>query len=272
MDPDHNRSVVTVIGDPQPVEAACARAAELARDAIDLRRHQGAHPRVGALDVLPFVPLRGLEMTDVAASARRAGRAVSRLGIPVAFYGEASEPPGRPLAELRRGGFEAIRNGFPTDRVPDLVPDASAPGLPHPSAGLSCVGARQPLLAWNVYLRGLGVSAARRIASRIRETGGGFTGLRALGLALPRSGRVQVSMNLEDSERRSAGPIYDEIERLAREKGGDVDEVEVVGMASADLAHLAESGRLRAPGLDADRVLETRVKNHVATRGPAPAP
>src|SRR5688500_16872848 len=143
-DPDHNRSVVTFVGDPGTVEAAAVAAARFALERIDLRRHRGVHPRVGALDVLPFVPLQGLAISDAVKSARRVGAALAELGLPVYFYGEASPPPGRRLAELRRGGFEALTEGFPEGRAPALDAGRSTA---HPSAGVACVGARRLLLA-----------------------------------------------------------------------------------------------------------------------------
>jgi glutamate formiminotransferase len=194
-DPDHHRSVITYIGDPGKVEAASLDAARLALERIDLRTHRGVHPRVGALDVLPFVPLKGLEMADAVVSAHRVGGALGRMGIPVFYYAQASNPPGRGLAELRRGGFEAWAGGFPPGRRPDEPPGASTP---HPTAGFTCVGAREVLLAWNVFLAGVDLAAAREIARKMREREGGFRGLRALGLHLPHQDRVQISMNLED--------------------------------------------------------------------------
>ncbi|MEX0979944.1 MAG: glutamate formiminotransferase, partial [Gemmatimonadota bacterium] len=193
-DPDHHRSVVTFIGDPRTVEAASVAAAKRAMETIDLRRHAGVHPRVGALDVLPFIPLAGLTLKDAARSARSVGSRLAELGLPVYLYGHASTPPGRRLAPLRKGGFELLSEGFPEGREPDLLPEKwEHPGA-HPSAGVTCVGARAALLAWNVFVEDVGEADLRGIASSIRETGGGFEGLRALGLVLPSSGRLQLSM------------------------------------------------------------------------------
>lgn len=269
-DPDHNRSVVTLVGEPSAVEGACVAAAELARDTIDMRLHRGIHPRIGALDVLPFVPIAGMTMADAVDGARRVGRAVADLGIPVYLYGHAARPPARSLAQIRHGGFEALAHGFPAGREPDLWPrqgtaDRQGGGSrptgphPHPSAGATCVGARKELLAWNVYLDGVSLGQARGIAARVRERDGGFPGLRALAVELPSNGRIQLSMNLEDAAERSAGPVFDEIQGLARRVGGRAAEVEVIGMATRDLAELAESGRLNAPGLGHGRVLESRI-------------
>ena len=141
-DPDHNRAVLTIIGPPASVEDASVELARIAVDEIDLSDHLGVHPRVGALDVLPFVPLMGLTLKHARASARRAGeRITNEVGVPVFFYGEASDPPGRGLPELRAGGFENLVQGFPVDRMPDLLPKRWDHAGAHPSAGVTCVGA-----------------------------------------------------------------------------------------------------------------------------------
>lgn len=263
-DPDHHRSVITFIGAPADVEAAAVAAAAHATRHIDLREHRGVHPRVGALDVLPFVPLHGLSMADAVASAHRAGNAIAALGVPVFFYGQASDPPGRGLAELRRGGFEALAGGWPADRRPDLP--IGAPG-PHPSAGVTCVGARPVLLAWNVFVSGVDLEAARRIASRIRERDGGFSGLRALGLRLEGSDRVQISMNLEDPERTSPLAVFDRIESEVAAVGGKIVETEVIGMMPDTLVLPDSADRLKLPDLGPARVLSHRVAEYVAAIG-----
>jgi glutamate formiminotransferase len=263
-DPDHHRSVVTFIGAPQAVEAASVAAARFAVEHIDLTRHAGVHPRVGALDVLPFVPLHDLAMADAVASAHRVGRAIAEdLGVPVFFYGEAASPPGRGLAEIRRGGVEALRGGWPPGRAPDLPPGARAP---HPTAGVTCVGARPVLLAWNVVVDGLDVEDAREVAARIRERGGSFPGLRALGLRLEGQDRVQISMNLEDPERVSPLDVFDRIETEVRSRGGDVAETEVIGMMPDTLVLPDSAGRLKLPDLGAARVLSHRVAEYVSAR------
>ena len=262
-DPDHHRSVITYIGDPGPVEAAAIDAARLALERIDLREHQGVHPRVGALDVLPFVPLHGLRMADAVASARRVGAELGRMGIPVLYYAQASDPPGRGLAELRRGGFEAWAAGFPADRRPDEPPGATAP---HPTAGFTCVGARPVLLAWNVFLADVDLPAAREIARKIRERDGGFPGLRALGLHLPHQNRVQISMNLEDPVRTSPLEVLEAIEREATERGGRIVETQVIGMLPDTLVHPPPVNRLVLPDLGPARVLSRRVAQYVRER------
>ncbi|NNL30708.1 MAG: glutamate formimidoyltransferase [Gemmatimonadetes bacterium] len=263
-DPDHHRSVVTLIGAPDDVLAASVAAARFAIENIDLTRHQGVHPRVGALDVLPFVPLHGVTMADAVALAQRAGEAIASLGVPVYFYGQAADPPGRSLAELRRGGFEGLRGGWPRGRSPDLPEDAVGP---HSTAGVTCVGARPILLAWNVVVDGIDVAEARDIASMIRERDGGFPGLRALGLRLERQNRVQISMNLEDPARVLPLEVFGRIEAEVRRRGGDVVETEVIGMMPDTLVLTDSLGRLKLPDLGTARVLSRRVADYISARG-----
>lgn len=273
---DHHRSVLTFIGEPSAVEEAALTVATFAVEHIDLRGHEGIHPRVGALDVLPFVPLHDLTTADAVASARRVGRRIaSELDVPVYFYGQASHPPGRGLAELRRGGVEALWNGFPSGREPDLWPGGGeGPGgpappagpRPHPTAGVACVGARPVLLAWNVYVREVALDDARRIAADIRERGGGFRGLRALGLRMPGSGRLQISMNLEDPAGVPPLDVLAEIHARIEALGGTVEETEVIGMLPDTLVLPAGGDRLVVPDLGPARVLSHRLAQHVTRR------
>ena len=263
-DPDHNRSVVTFVGAPVTVEAAALAAARFALEHIDLRGHRGVHPRVGALDVLPFVPLEGLGMSDAVASARRVGARIGELGIPVYYYGRASDPPGRGLAELRRGGVEAIRDGFPEGRRPDVLP--AGMDRAHATAGATCVGARPILLAWNVFVEGVDEAGAKAVAREIRESGGGFPGLRALGLRLEGSGRTQISMNLEDPDRVSPLAVLAAIEERIAARGGRVVETEVIGMMPDALVLPAARDRLHLPDLDPARLLSRRIAEHVRLR------
>lgn len=266
-DPDHNRTVVTLMGTPEVVEAAAVAGAAVALDRIDLRRHEGVHPRVGALDVLPFVPLSGLTLDDARESAHRVGRVLAdELGVPVCFYAHASDPPGRRLAELRRGGFEALADAWPAERVPDLLPPGWRHPGAHPSAGVVCVGARPLMLAWNVAVEGLQLADAARIAAEIRERGGGFTGLRALALELPTRRTMQISMNLEDLEATSPIDILRRIEELAADRGGRVSGAEVIGMVPDELVLSAADERLRTGGLTTRRFLSRRLAEHLAER------
>jgi len=266
-DPDHHRSVITFVGDPGTVEDASVAAAHVAVEAIDLSRHQGVHPRVGALDVAPFVPLMGLEMRDaVRSSLRVARRLAEEVGIPVYLYRESSRPPGRGLAELRRGGFEALRTGFPPEREPDLRPPAWGSRGAHPSAGVTCVGARPLLLAWNVYVEGAELDDVRAIVARLRESGGGFAGLRALGLELPRRGKLQISMNLEELDRTSPFDVFTAIEERLRATGGRITGTEVIGMLPDALVLPAAADRLQLVDSRSSGLLSARLARHVGAR------
>lgn len=266
-DPDHHRSVVTLVGTPEVVEAAAVAAARVAVERIDLRYHGGAHPRIGAVDVLPFVPLVALSLEDAREAARRVGRRLAEeVGVPVYFYGAASEPPGRTLGELRRGGFEELVRQWPADRPPDLLP----PGWPHPGAhpraGITCVGARPLLIAWNVYLAGVSKEAAHDIAARVRAQGGGFRGVRALALMLEERRALQISMNLEDLEAAPPMDVFRRIEELAASAGGRVAETEVVGMLPDELVLTAAAERLRLSDATLQRMLSRRLVDHLAAR------
>lgn len=255
-DADHHRSVVTFVGPPAIVENAAVAGARVAVERIDLNRHQGVHPRIGALDVLPFVPVAGATIEDARASARRVGQRLSReLGIPVYFYGAASEPPGRPLSALRKGGFETLRTAWPPDQPPDVLPSGWPHRGVHPTAGVTCVGARQILLAWNVYVTGIGDEAARRIARSIRESQGGFPGVRALAVRLPGTNRLQISMNVENVEMAHPMDVFRRIESLLHEQGGAVEETEIIGMLPDQLLWGAAADRLKLAPETAARLL-----------------
>ncbi len=267
-DGDHHRSVVTYIGDPESVEAASIAAARFASEGIDLRTHEGLHPRIGALDVLPFVPVHDLTMDSAVESARRVGSRLAAEGVPVYFYGEARTPSrsDRSLAAIRRGGFEALRGGFPPGREPDLTAP-QWPGRPHPTAGATCVGARRVLLAWNVFVEGMSLEALGAVATGLRESGGGFRHLRVLALELPGSGRLQISMNLEDPEATSPYDVFDAIEQRVESRGGQVIETEVIGMIPDPLVLPATGDRFRLLDPGESRLLSRRVSEYVSTRG-----
>ncbi len=262
-DPDHNRCVITVIGGPEEVEEGAVAAARIAREWIDMRKHRGVHPRVGALDVLPFVPLRGVEMLQAVALARRAATRIARLGIPVYYYAEASEPPGRTLASIRRGGFEALVAQAAAGRDCADVPGIGGDGAPahlhaHSTVGAACVGARGALLAWNVDIDGVSLKEARGIAAAVRETGGGFRGLRAMAHFLPEQGRMQVSMNLETPEAVDPLEVFEAIGARAAGLGGSVAGTEVIGLAPDAITDpVAKTMGIR--DWSPDRILSRRV-------------
>jgi glutamate formiminotransferase len=252
-DPDHNRSVFTVVADDEALVEALVAAVECARDRIDLRRHQGAHPRIGAADVVPVVPLHPGDMVRAKATAMRVAERIGDLGLPVFLYGELAARRGP--AFFRRGGTEGLAWRLAHGEVaPDFGPSEL-----HPTAGGVIVGARRPLIAFNVDLQGAVVDDARAIASAIRERDGGFPGVRALGLELPGSGRVQVSMNIEDWEAAALHEIVARIESEAASHGAAVERAELVGLMPAGAAAAAAGAALRIEGFDGSRLIETRL-------------
>ena len=252
-DEDHNRSVFTLVGSGdelvESLLAGIARAAEL----IDLRAHQGAHPRIGAADVVPLVPLATDDEPHAReAAARLAERVGKELALPVFLYGALAE--GRGPAFFRRGGPDELQRRVDAGELEA----AYGPAQLSSSAGGVLVGVRRPLIAFNVNLRGT-VETAREIAAVVRETGGGFPGVRALGLELPRAGLVQVSMNVEDWEAAALHAIVAEVARLAEDRGAAVVGSELVGLMPAGAAAAAAGAALRIDGFDASRVLELRL-------------
>jgi glutamate formiminotransferase / 5-formyltetrahydrofolate cyclo-ligase len=250
-DADHNRSVFTIVaGDDELVEALVA-GIEVARDRIDLRRHKGAHPRIGAADVVPVVPVASGDMERAGRVALVLAERVGELGLPVFLYA----PPELGPAFYRRGGVEELQRRLDAG---ELTPDFGPRQL-HPSAGAVIVGARPALIAFNVNLRGT-LEAAREIAAAVREGGSnGFPGVRGLGLALPSAGLVQVSMNVEDWQAAPPHEIVARVEREARRRGAEVTGSELVGLMPAGAAAAAAGAALRIDGFDASRILELRL-------------
>jgi glutamate formiminotransferase / 5-formyltetrahydrofolate cyclo-ligase len=253
-DADHNRSVFTLVGEEGPLVNALLAGVACARDRIDLRRHEGAHPRIGAADVVPLVPLRSEDMWRARDAALELARRIGdELGLPVFLYGELA--PGRGPAFFRHGGTDALARRL-AER--ELEPDFGPVEL-DPSAGGVIVGARRPLIALNVELLGASVDDARAIAAVVRERDGGFPGVRALGLDLPGTGRVQVSMNVEDWEAAALHEILSRIESEAATRGVEVAGSELVGLMPAGAAAEAAGALLRIDGFDATRLLELRL-------------
>jgi glutamate formiminotransferase len=258
-DIDHNRSVITFAGEADSVGEAAFRAVDAAQKLIDVSRHSGAHPRVGALDVLPFVPLDGSTLDDCIELARETGARIWReLGVPVYFYEAAALRPDRQkLENVRRGQFEHLRDLSITDETRE--PDIGGPGL-HPSAGAVIVGARKFLIAFNINLRSNDVSIAKDIARRIRTSSGGLPGVKALGLALPSRQLVQVSMNLTDFEVTGLDTVYRAVSRLAAEHGVQIEESELIGLMPRQAVERAAAGFLKLGNFDTDRVVENRLE------------
>ena len=254
-DTDHNRSVFTLVGGAEELVEALFGGIARAVDLVDLRRHAGSHPRIGAADVVPLVPLeRDREEEAREAALELAGRLGDELRLPVFFYGRLTED-GREPAYYRRGGLEELARRLEGG---ELRPDRG-PARLHPTAGAVVLGVRRPLIAFNVNLRSRDVEVARTIARAVRERDGGFPGVRALGLELATAGVVQVSMNVTDWE---AAALHEIVERIAREaaaRGVEVIESELVGLMPAGAAVAAAGRILRIDGLDASRVLELRL-------------
>jgi glutamate formiminotransferase/glutamate formiminotransferase/formiminotetrahydrofolate cyclodeaminase len=253
-DADHNRSVFTAVGEDAALVEALVRAVAVALERIDLRRHEGMHPRVGAADVVPLVPIRPDQMPRAQAAALAvAERIGAELGLPVFLYGASA--PGRGPAFFRRGGPAELQRRVDAG---ELVPDFG-PAQLHESGGAVLVGARKPLIAFNVNLRGGEPGTAKEIAALVRETGGGFPGVRALGLELAQAGLAQVSMNVEDWEAAALADIVARIEREAHARGATLAGSELVGLMPAGAAAEAAGGALHLAGFDASRVLELRL-------------
>lgn len=253
-DVDHHRSVFTYLGAPDAVERATLALGRLAVQRVDLRRHKGVHPRVGALDVVPFVPLRGTSMTEAVKSARRVGRAFAdATGVPVFFYAEATAHAGRrDLPIVRWGGFERLAERLAD---PQWRPDCG-PAVPHPSAGVTIVGARGPLIAFNAMLDTPDVMIAKSIAAAIRESAsGGVPAVRAMGLSLESRGVAQVSMNLLDYRVTPPAAVAERVEREAHARGVAVGAWELVGCAPADAWKDWPAGGRRALDVPASRLL-----------------
>jgi glutamate formiminotransferase/glutamate formiminotransferase/formiminotetrahydrofolate cyclodeaminase len=253
VDPDHHRSVFTLVGESAELVESLLRGIACARERIDLRRHEGAHPRIGAADVVPIVPIRAGDMAAARETALELGRRIGEeLALPVFLYGELA--PGRGPAFFRRGGPETLAARLAAGEV---APDFGPAEL-DPAAGGVIVGARRPLIAFNVNLRG-DVSTAREVAALVRETGGGFPGVRALGLDLPRAGVVQVSMNVEDFEAAALHEIVARVTAEAEARGAEVLGSELVGLMPAGAALTAAGSALRIEDFDASHVLELRL-------------
>jgi glutamate formiminotransferase len=254
VDPDHHRSVYTLVGVEDTLVESLVRGVEAGLESIDLRRHQGAHPRIGAADVVPLVPIRPEDEPRARAAALALADRIAALGVPVFFYGRLTDD-GREPAFFRRGGPEGLQERMDSGEV---APDRG-PNRLHPTAGGVVLGVRRPLIAFNVNLRSQDVDVARAIAGLVRERDGGFPGVRALGLDLPTAGLVQVSMNVTDWEAAALHEIVDRIATEAAARGVEVAGSELVGLMPAGAAVAAVGPVLRIDGFDPSRVLELRL-------------
>jgi glutamate formiminotransferase len=258
MDPDHNRSVITFVGNPENVAEAALRAVAKASELIDLTAHKGVHPRIGATDVLPFVPVDGVTMDECVALAESVAEQIwERLRIPAYLYEEAARRPERKgLENIRRGDFEHLRRVSATD--PERRPDVGGPEL-HPTAGATVVGARQFLIAYNVNLASEDVSVAKDIARSIRTSSGGFPYVKALGLRLERRRQVQVSMNLTDFHHTPVHIVYEAIREKASALGVEIAGSEIIGLVPKAVLEQAAAHCLRCENFTPEIVLENRL-------------
>jgi glutamate formiminotransferase len=253
-DVDHNRSVFTLVAEDEALVEALLAAIACARERIDLRAHEGAHPRIGAADIVPVVALDRADAERARTCALRlAERIGGELELPVFLYGESAA--GRGPAFFRRGGPVELQRRVDAG---ELAPDFGPTRLDERAGGV-IVGARRPLIAFNVNLDTVDVEIARSIASLVREQGGGFPGVRALGLALPSVGRAQVSMNVEDYEASALHDIVARVEEEARARGARVAGAELVGLMPAGAALSAAGSVLQIDGFNASHVLELRL-------------
>ncbi|MBI3962630.1 MAG: glutamate formimidoyltransferase [Deinococcus sp.] len=264
-DGDHHRSVITFAGEPPACGEAAFRSAQVAQALIDLNQHQGVHPRMGAVDVIPFVPLEGVTMADGAALARQLGERIGReLNIPVFLYEAAATRPERiDLAQVRKGQFEGLRELIGTD--PAHVPDFG-PNCIHPTAGAVAIGARKPLIACNVTLGTANVEVAKHIARAVRHSSGGLRYCRALGLEIKSKGVVQVSMNLTDFRHTPLHRALALIEHEAQRYGVPVLGTQIVGLVPQAALWDAAAHYLKLEQFSMDQVLENRLRYLI--RGP----
>ncbi|MGI0148106.1 MAG: glutamate formimidoyltransferase [Thermoplasmata archaeon] len=257
-DPDHNRSVITFVGDRAAVAEAAFQAAKTAVALIDMNQHKGEHPRVGALDVLPFVPIAGVAMEDCVALARAVGKRIAdQLHVPVYLYeAAATRPDRRSLPDVRQGEYEGLKVAVEAD--PNRKPDFG-PAKLHPTAGACIVGARPMLIAWNVNLRTKDIRVAQRIAKAIRESDGGLPAVRAKGYELADRGLVQVSMNMLDYRKTSLVRAFEAIRELAAKEGVEIAESEIVGLVPLDALLGGATQYFKLARFHREQILETRL-------------
>ena len=250
MDADHNRSVITFAGEPGAVAEGALRGIAKAVERIDLRKHQGVHPRIGAVDVVPFVPLEGATLADCVGLAHQTGKAVwERLGVPVYFYEAAANNPDRAALEnCRRGGFES----------PKLAPDLGGPEL-HPTAGACVIGARNLLIAFNINLQTADVGIARAIARKIRASSGGLAFVKAMGVTLASRGLAQVSMNLTNFEQTGLDQAYSAVQVEAQTMGVSIAGIEIIGLVPKKAVDLAAARDPWWKNFDRGLILENRI-------------
>ncbi|HTM47148.1 MAG TPA: glutamate formimidoyltransferase [Bryobacteraceae bacterium] len=259
LDPDHNRSVITFAGQPEAAVEAAIRAAARAVEAIDLTRQSGVHPRIGAADVVPFIPARDISLQACAGLATMAGEQIwRRLGVPVYLYEAAARRPERVnLENVRRGGFEGLREAVRTD--PSRLPDFGEAEL-HPTAGAVAVGARKFLIAFNINLRTPDVRIARAIAGQIRTSSGGLPFVKAMGVSLASRNLAQVSMNLTDFERTPVHQVFTEVRDRAASQGVGIAGCELIGLIPEKALERSGEWLPLVEDFHPDRIFENRIR------------
>jgi glutamate formiminotransferase len=257
-DPSHNRSVLSLAGDADSLFRAVVTLFERALSLIDLRAHKGEHPRLGAVDVVPFIPIDDATMADCVELARRVGGDVGgRLGVPVYLYEEAATRESRRnLEDIRRGEFEGLAAKM---AAPDWAPDFGPP-RPHPSAGAAVIGARMPLIAYNINLATNRLDVAKKIAAAVRFSSGGLRYVKAMAVTLEDRGLVQVSMNLTNYEKTPLHRVFELVSREAERYGVAIVESEIVGLVPAAALTSAARWYLRLDRFEPDQVLESRLR------------
>ncbi len=257
-DPAHNRSVFTFAGDPASVKAAVLSMYEHAVPAIDLRTHTGEHPRLGAVDVVPFVPIEGVTMAECVTLAKEVGAEVAaRFGVPVYLYEDASSNPARKnLEDIRRGEFE----GLATKMADAAWKPDYGPAAPHATAGASVIGARMPLIAYNINLNTNRLDVAKKIAAAIRQSSGGFRYVKAAGFELKDRGIVQVSMNLTNYEKTPIFRVFETVKREAERYGVTILESEIVGLVPAAALNMTAEFYLRIVDFRPEQILENKLR------------
>ena len=255
-DKDHHRSVLTFIGEPEGVKEAALSMALKAIELIDMRNHHGAHPRLGAVDVIPFVPIQGMEMEEAVQIAHEFGRELGKKGVPVFYYEEAATSPDRKdLPTIRKGEYEGLRDKL---NDPKWKPD-EGPGAFNPKSGATVVGARFPLIAYNVNLKTGDLNLAKAIAKKVRFKDGGFPYVRAMGVDLKEKGMVQVSMNLTNYRVTGISKVFEFIREEALKKGVQIGESEIVGLIPLGVLEEMARHYLKYPDFSIRQVIEQRI-------------
>jgi glutamate formiminotransferase len=255
-DRDHHRSVFTFIGEPEAIKDAAFSLTMKALDLIDMREHKGGHPRLGAVDVVPFVPIQEVEMEEAVRVAREFGRALGRRGIPIFFYEEtATRPERKELPSVREGEYEGLMEKL---KDPQWKPD-EGPDQFNPKSGATIVGARFPLVAYNVNLQTKDLAIAREIAKKVRFKDGGFPHVRAMGVDLKEKGLVQVSMNLTNYRVTNISKVYQFITEEALKKGVEIEGSEIVGLVPLGVLEEIVRSYLKCPSFSIRRVIEQRI-------------